>query len=231
MVILMSKGDTCPAVRYERFFLVTVLGLFVYIVVNDSLPVIIIICQEVIVLDDAGLIQRLKKRKQKALIQVMDFYGGYVYTIVKNIIGDCMQPEDIEETVSDVFYKLWINIDKVENGKPLKPYLIGMARNMARNKLREHKLMSPLEEAEMIQEDVLCEEMERKEQIQIIKEVLWGLPEMEREIFIRYYYNYEKIKDIAEKYHVSPSKVKMSLHRIRKLLKTELEGKGYGYGT
>ena len=179
-------------------------------------------------MDDAELIQRLKNRKQKALTQVMDLYGEYVYTIVRNIIGDRMQPEDIEETVSDVFYKLWINSDKIDNKRPLKPYLVSMARNMARNKLREAKTFSPLEENEIILEDVLSEELERKEQLHIIEGVLAELPRLEREIFIRYYYNYEKVKDIAGKYNVSQSKVKMSLHRIRNRLKEELEEKGYG---
>ena len=183
-----------------------------------------------IILEDGELLQRLKKGKQKALLEVIYRYGGYVYTIVKNIIGDLMRPEDIEETVSDIFYKLWANIDKVENDQPLKPYLIGMARNMARNKLREYKLVSPLEETEAAQEDLLCEEMEVKEQMQIIEEVLSKLPAVEREIFIRYYYYYEKVREIAERYQVSQSKVKMTLHRIRKLLKKELEGRGYGYG-
>lgn len=184
-----------------------------------------------IILEDGELLQRLKKGKQKALLEVIDRYGGYVYTIVKNIIGDLMQPEDIEETVSDIFYKLWANIDKVENDQPLKPYLIGMARNMARNKLREYKLVSPLEEAEAAQEDILCEEMEVKEQMRIIEEVLSKLPAVEREIFTQYYYYYEKVREIAERYQVSQSKVKMTLHRVRKLLKKELEGRGYGYGT
>ena len=66
-----------------------------------------------IILEDGELLQRLKKGKQKALLEVIDRYGGYVYTIVKNIIGDLMRPEDIEEPVSDIFYKLWANIDKV----------------------------------------------------------------------------------------------------------------------
>lgn len=179
-------------------------------------------------MSDAELIQRLKDKKQKALIQVMDCYGGYVYTIVRNIIGDRMQVEDIEETVSDVFFKLWQNSSRLDMERPLKPYLVSMARNMARNKLREHKLFSPLEEEELVQEDVLAEEMEQKEQILIVEEVLNRLPPMEREIFIRYYYNYEKVAEIAKRYHVSASKVKMSLYRIRKQLKSELEGKGYG---
>lgn len=179
-------------------------------------------------MDDTELIQRLKKRKQKALRQVMDCYAGYVYTIVRNIIGDRMQVEDIEETVSDVFYKLWVNIDKVDDERPLKPYLVSMARNMARNKLRESKIFSPLEEKELVQEDILDQEMEKKEQLRIVEEVLMTLPQLEREIFIRYYYNYEKVRDIAERYGVSQSKVKMSLHRIRNKIKNELEGNGYG---
>lgn len=181
-------------------------------------------------MNDTELIQRLKKKKQKALTQVMDAYGGYVYTIVRNIIGDRMQIEDIEETVSDVFYKLWTSSDKLNEDRPLKPYLVSMARNMARNKLREKRLFSPLEENEIVQEDVLAENMEQKEQLFIIESVLRTLPQLEQEIFIRYYYNYEKVKDIAVRYGVSQSKVKMSLHRIRKRLKEELEGKGYEYG-
>lgn len=178
-------------------------------------------------MDDAELIRGLKEGRQKALVSVMDSYGGYVYTIVNNILRDRMQREDVEETVSDVFYRLWRNCEKIEEGRPLKPYLVSMARNMARNKLREHRLFSPLEEEEMVQEDILAGRLEQKEQIHIIEEALRKLPQQQREIFIRYYYNYEKVADIAERYGVSQSKVKMSLYRIRKRLKKELEGNGY----
>lgn len=56
-------------------------------------------------MNDKRLIHNLKLRKQKALVKVIDIYGGYVYTIVKNIIGDVMQTEDIDEVVSDVFFE------------------------------------------------------------------------------------------------------------------------------
>ena len=44
----------------------------------------------------------------------------------------------------------------------------------------------------------------------------------EKQIFIMFYYNSNKIKEIAEMLGISKSKVKTTLHRVRKKLKSKL---------
>ena len=52
----------------------------------------------------------------------------------------------------------------------------------------------------------------------------------ERGIFIMFYYESKKIKEIAKKMDISQSKVKIVLHRLRKLIKKRLKERGYNYG-
>ena len=51
-----------------------------------------------------------------------------------------------------------------------------------------------------------------------------------REVFILFYYNSKKIKEIAKQLGISDFIVKSRLYRIRKKLKKELERQGYSYG-
>ena len=44
-----------------------------------------------------------------------------------------------------------------------------------------------------------------------------------------FYYNSKKVKEIAEVLGISKPKVKTTLHRVRKKLKSELKKGGYSY--
>ena len=78
----------------------------------------------------------LRAGSQEALIWIMNKYGGYVSTIVWNIIGPSMSIYDAEEVVSDVFLALW-NSSSAIRTNAIKSYLAGIARNKAKMKLRE----------------------------------------------------------------------------------------------
>lgn len=180
-------------------------------------------------MNDAKLIDKLKNRNEHALELVMKQYGGYVYTIVHNILYG-MTTQDIEETVADVFIKLWNHTEYLDETKPIKPYIISIARNTAKNKFREQTFTVSLEDNEelMIECD-FDEKMEKKEIVEIIDEVLRKMKPEDRTIFIRYYYNYEKIRDISSTLKLSESAVKMKLHRIRKVLQETLTERGYAH--
>jgi RNA polymerase sigma-70 factor (ECF subfamily) len=179
-------------------------------------------------LNEAVLIEKLKNHNEHALELIIKQYGGYVYTIVHNILSS-MTSQDVEETVADVFIKLWNHSEYLDKEKPIKPYIIGIARNTAKNKLREQTFTVSLEDDELFLNCNPEEEVERKEVIEIIKEVLQNMKPEDRTIFIRYYYNYEKIRDISISCKLSESAVKMKLHRIRKVLQETLTERGYAH--
>ena len=60
--------------------------------------------------------------------------------------------------------------------------------------------------------------------------IVLGLDSESREIFILYYYEQRKVKEISKILNISEAKVKTRLHRIRKKLRKELKEGGYGYG-
>ena len=57
-------------------------------------------------------------------------YSSYIYAILKNCINNS---EDIEELISDVFIAIWCNYKKLDPNMELKPYLIGITKNLIRN--------------------------------------------------------------------------------------------------
>ena len=50
---------------------------------------------------DKRLILKLKQGDSKALNIIIEKYSSYVYTVIRNIIGDYMTEEDIEEVAAD----------------------------------------------------------------------------------------------------------------------------------
>lgn len=97
-------------------------------------------------MNDKRLIIRLKKQDEKAIEKIIDEFSGYVYTISKNIIGEYMSQEDVEEVVSDCFMCLWNNAERLDEEKPISPYLATITRNISRNRLRQMKNDVPIDE-------------------------------------------------------------------------------------
>ena len=164
--------------------------------------------------------------------KILDDFYGYVYIIVKNGVSTYITDEDIEEIISDVFVAIWKNSNKISNTIAIKAYLTGIAKNIIRNKYRKTNLNFSISDYEerLIDSINIENNAEESEQNDIIKNTLKTLKEDEYNIFIMFYYSGKTIKEIAEKLECSNGKVKVTLHRVRKLIKKNLEDGGYGYG-
>lgn len=73
---------------------------------------------------DRKILSLLKKSPEEGLSLALDTYGCAVKTICKNILVD-FKTEDVEEAISDTFFKLLKNIDKFKEEKntSLKSYI------------------------------------------------------------------------------------------------------------
>ena len=161
----------------------------------------------------------------------MDRYSAYVSTIVWNILQGKLSKSDAEEVVSDVFYTLWTNADKVKPRK-LKGYLSVIARRRALNALRDRKQEElPLED-EIVSLPVSGPEDAsiRREEYAALRQTVDELPEPDRTIFIRHYYFCQKTSEIAKATGIHVSTVKMKLKRGRERLQRDLTEGGYFIG-
>lgn len=131
-------------------------------------------------MDEKSALRALKHGDGAALSWFIDHYAAYVSTIVYNIIGTIMTVSDVEEVSSDVFLTLWINAEKIMPGKT-KAYLSGVARNKAKEKMRQIGQDVPLEDDIIIISNIDPErDIEEREQAQYIKQaiLMMGHPDM-----------------------------------------------------
>lgn len=162
---------------------------------------------------------------------INDFYG-YVYIIVRNGVNTFITDEDIEEIVSDVFFAIWKISNKLPDTTCVKSYLAGISKNVIKNRYRRTNLNFSISDYEEIIIDTsnIEEVTEQKEQENIIQNTLQKLKNEEYKIFILFYYEAKTIKEIAKVLNLSTSNVKTILHRVRKIIKVNLEDGGYSYG-
>ena len=137
-----------------------------------------------------------------------------------------MTHEDIEEVAADVFFALWNNADKADN---LKAYIAAIARNKAKNKLREVAESLPLDESIIVDdsetlEDTLISEDKR----QMVKSAVLAMEDTDREIFLRHYYGSQTVSDIARETGLNEAAVKKRLERGRKKLGLIIGKEVYG---
>lgn len=160
--------------------------------------------------------------------KIIDDFSGYLYTIIQNA-GNFMK-EDIEEIISDTYLILWNNQYKLDLDKKLLAYLVGIVKNLIKQK---YKILNNSYENIECYEDILITNerldivIENNEINRKIIELLNELKQDDREIFYEYYFYSRKIKEIASINNISESKVKVMLHRTRNKLRKELLKGGY----
>lgn len=164
--------------------------------------------------------------------KIIDDFYSYVYIIVKNGVSVLITDEDIEEIISDVFVAIWKNSRNLSKTTEIKSYLAGIAKNLIRNKYRNTELNFSISDYEENLVDTCNIEKitEENEQNKVISNTLKTVKTKEYEIFIMFYYEAKSVKEIAKVLNLSTSNVKTILHRIRKIIKRNLEDGGYGYG-
>ena len=181
-------------------------------------------------MNDDQIIQLYFDRSEQAIKETDTKYGGYCYSIAYNILTN---PEDAEESVSDTYLETWKVIP------PYRPkyffaFLASICRHISLNRLdwkqaakRKADVVSLTEEMELCIPDASHERAMRGREIgQLLDTFLESLPRDSRMIFLRRYWYADAIAEIARRYGMTESKVKMQLHRTKEKLRVFLEKEG-----
>ena len=176
-------------------------------------------------MDEKQALRELRLGSETALCWLIDRYTPYVSAVVYNVIGQSVQREDREEVTADVFAALWHNAEKIKPDA-VKSWLGTVARNTAKNKLREVTSELPLEEDILLPETELPETvLDRQERQRLVQQAVLAMDQPVREIFLRHYYYYQTVDRIAGEMELNPSTVKSHLHRGREKLRAVLQNK------
>ena len=179
---------------------------------------------------EEAMIEKIRAGNPAGLEALMDRYLPYVSAVVWHILRSAMPVEDGEEVVSDVFLAAWGRPEALRPGS-VKAWLGAVARNKAKNRLRQVSQTLPLEEdaLELPGPDDPPGEYERAVERQQVRRAVDTLPGPDREIFLRHYYYAQTVQEIARCMHINESTIKTRLRRGRMKLKDILTREGFLY--
>jgi RNA polymerase sigma-70 factor (family 1) len=172
---------------------------------------------EVNTYNERELLLSLAKGNDNAFASVFHHYRHRIYAIAFRLLGSASQAED---TVQDVFLKMWLKRQELHEISHFKAYLFTVTRNhiftalklLAREQLMESELsvtmVSNMKEAAIIQ----------KEYEQILLKAIAQLPPQQELIYKLSKEEGLKRNEIADRLQLSPETIKVHLaHAMRSI--------------
>ncbi len=181
-------------------------------------------------MEDREIIALYFSRDERAIAQTAAKYGKLCHKIAHRIVGD---DGEAEECVNDTYLGVW---NAIPPAKPvsLPAFVAKIARNHAITRLKyklaekrnTHGEVSLSELENILPDHSSFDEIEDRELGQWINDFLWEEPEETRNIFLRKYWYFDSIEQIALQFGCSEGKIKSMLFRTRNKLKAYLTAKG-----
>ncbi len=183
-------------------------------------------------MEDRQIVDLYWARSEKAISETAGKYGRYCYSIAYNILNN---NEDSEECVNDTYMSAW-NAMPDQRPNRLSAFLGRITRNLSLKRLEKRSAekrgagqvplaLDELQECvpaadstDQIIDDIALAD--------ILNRFLASLSPEKRIIFMRRYWYFSPITEIATVFSISESKVKTSLFRSRNKLKLLLEKEG-----
>ena len=179
---------------------------------------------------DTEIIDLYWNRSEDAIGHTDAVYGRKLRSLSNRILNN---PSDSEEVVNDTYLKTWQTIPKYRP-QFFYAYIAAICRNLSLNLLdwqqaakRKAEIVSITDELELCIPDSSQENALRGKEIgKALDSFLDTLPKDSRIIFLRRYWYADTVGNIAKRYGMTESKVKMQLLRTRAKLKDYLEQEG-----
>ncbi len=183
-------------------------------------------------MEDSRIIEMYWQRDEQALTLTRRKYGAYCHAIALQILHN---REDAAECENDTYLRAWNGMPP-DRPRGLRPYLGAITRRLSLDRWRERKsqkrgggevALSLEELGECVSHpDTVPEAVEAVEVSAILSDFLRSLPPAECDLFLRRYWYFDSVAQIAKRYGYSESKVKMTLGRTRDKLRAVLEKEG-----
>lgn len=181
-------------------------------------------------MDDLQIIELYFARDEQAVKETAAKYGRLCFNVANNILRSS---EDAEECVNDTYWNIW---NKIPPTRPnnFTAFICKITRNLSLKKLesanaakRSAAAVIPLSELEeVLPDDRIMPDASDEEIGKLISSFLRQEKKEARDVFLRRYWFFDPISDIARRYSFSESKVRSMLFRTRGRLRGFLRKEG-----
>ena len=183
-------------------------------------------------MNDETIVELYWQRQERAITETQKKYGPYLHQIANNILQN---REDSQESVNDTYLAAWNSIPP-HRPQILQAYLVKLIRRIAidcyrkrnRDKRKDDQYALSLDElSDCIPSNSTQEALDEKLLAEAIGQYLRTLPKMSRVAFVGRYYYLDSLREVAGYCHMTESKLKSLLFRLRKGLRDYLIKEGY----
>ena len=175
-------------------------------------------------LNDSSKIKHYICNNVLDLEKIINDFSAYVGAIIDNMSKHTISNEDKEEICSDVFFILWKNTYKLDINKVMSSYIAGVTRNIVKDYLKKNKILYDISDYEndLYSYDKIDLLDSNIEEIIKIEKKIDCMKEIDKRVFLDFYYSSKSIKDIAKEQKMSEFNIKQRLYRIRNKIRKEV---------
>ncbi len=167
-----------------------------------------------------------------------DLIRPYELSVYRMALSFMKNEADAEEVAQEAFLKAFRNLASFRGGSKFSTWLISIALNEARGRLR-HQNLIPTDSLDETREgishvspallrdwrEVPSEALERKEIREMLKEAIQSLPPIYREVVLLRDVEELSVEEAAATMDISQAAVRVRLHRARLMLQKDLAPK------
>jgi RNA polymerase sigma-70 factor (ECF subfamily) len=172
--------------------------------------------------EEARLIALARQGQEAAWEEIVRHHQEAVFRLAYLIAGDAADAEDVAQSV---FIRAYLKLDQYDDSRPLRPWLLGITANQARNKRRSigrywHMVGRFLDAHRA---ETVTEPPADRADAAPLWQAVRRLPEASRSVvYLRYFLDLSEA-ETAEALNIAPGTVKSRAHRALKKLRRIIE--------
>lgn len=177
--------------------------------------------------EDAELMGRIQSGDQGAFAELMQRWELPVKSVIARIVLNASEAEDLAQ---ETFVRVWQRRSQFAVGRAVKPWILGIAVNLARNRLRwwKHRPAVALEEWTELPDhtgppEAGSRNLESAERAAAVRDAIAALPPESREALVLFEYEQMSYAEIAEALGTPPKTVENRIIRARERLRRSLQ--------
>jgi RNA polymerase sigma factor (sigma-70 family) len=147
-----------------------------------------------------------------------------LWKYVRRLAGN---DDQAAEALQDTWLRVLRGFPRLRDPARIRPWLFGIARRVMMDRLRGEYRRPPHESLETLEDVLVTEEFEALPAFEPLLAEVAHLPVIEREAVVLFYVEDLTLAEVADVLDVPEGTVKSRLFRARRLLREQLQRKGY----
>jgi RNA polymerase sigma-70 factor (ECF subfamily) len=176
---------------------------------------------------EAALVSDARREDAAAWTTLVRCHQEAVFRLAYLLLGSGGDRATAEDVAQETFIRAYEHLDTFEDGRPLRPWLLAIAANLARNRRRSvgrywHALRRWWQ-VQRIEVETARPTQEERDDARLLRQAIEQLPAVQREaLYLRYFLEVAEA-DMAAVWGVAPGTVKSRLYRARQALQDVVE--------